>query len=242
MRSTVILPTYNERENLREIVEKVLSQGIQDLSILVVDDDSPDGTGNIADELAMSYPAVSVLHRPHKEGLGRAYIAGFRRTLEDPSVELIFEMDADHSHQPKYLPLLIEAAAGADVVLGSRYMEGGGVQNWGAFRRFISWFANTTIRWILGVPIRDLTGGFKCFHRRVLEALDLDRVASRGYNFQIEMTYEVYIRGYTVREIPIVFIERRAGSSKFSIMIMLESFVQVLLLRFRQRIRRNGGK
>lgn len=234
MRSTVLLPTYNERENLQGIVKAILSLDIEDLSILIVDDNSPDGTGRIADELAAQFKSVEVLHRPVKEGLGKAYIAGFKRALEDKKTELIFEMDADHSHQPKYLPDFIDASAEADLVLGSRYMAGGGVENWGALRRFISWFANSIIRIILGVPIRDLTGGYKCFHRKVLESLSFDQVASRGYNFQIELTYEVYRRGFHIKEIPIIFIERRAGSSKFSVMIMFESFVQVLLLRLKR--------
>lgn len=234
MRSIIILPTYNERENLSDIVAEILALRIPDLHIMIVDDNSPDGTGRIADELASRHPAVQVLHRRQKEGLGRAYVAGFTRALADPANEYIFEMDADFSHQPKYLPDFLKKITEADVVLGSRYMSGGGVENWGWLRRYISWQANGVIRVLLGMPVRDLTGGFKCFRRQVLERLDLDHVESSGYNFQIEMTYKAYKAGSTIVETPIIFVERRAGRSKFSLSIMVESFLKVLKLRWQK--------
>jgi len=232
MRPVIILPTYNEKENLAGIVHDIFSVGISDLHIIIVDDNSPDGTGRIADELAEKYSEIQVIHRPKKEGLGKAYVAGFKKALADSENQYIFEMDADFSHQPKYLPDFLEKIKKADVVLGSRNIPGGGVENWSWPRRFISWLANLTVRWLLAVPIKDLTGGYKCWRRHVLEQLDLDRVESSGYNFQIELTYKAYKKGFRIEEIPIVFIERRAGSSKFSISIMIESFWKVLMLRF----------
>lgn len=230
-RHCIILPTYNERDNIAGIVHEILALAIPGLSILIVDDSSPDGTGQIADELARQDARVSVLHRDTKEGLGKAYTAGFRIALRDPEIESVFEMDADFSHQPKYLLHFLQAIQSADLVLGSRYIPTGGVANWNWPRRFISTSANMMIRRLLGVPVRDLTGGYKCFRRAVLERLDFDAVASRGYNFQIEVTYRALQAGFRVKEIPIIFIERRAGESKFSPAIMLESFWQVLRLR-----------
>lgn len=232
MKPVIILPTYNEKENLADIVQDIFSIGIKNLHIIVVDDNSPDGTGRIADDLAKKHNILSVVHRPQKEGLGRAYVAGFKKALADPEVDYIFEMDADFSHQPKYLPDFLQKIKSADLVLGSRNIPGGGVENWSWPRRFISWFANITIRFILGVPMRDLTGGYKCFRREVLEKLDLDRVESSGYNFQIELTYKAYKKGFKIVETPIIFVERRAGKSKFSAVIMIESFWKVLKLRF----------
>ncbi|MFA6098123.1 MAG: polyprenol monophosphomannose synthase [Patescibacteria group bacterium] len=234
MRSIIILPTYNEKENIKAIVREIFSLNIPDLGIIIVDDNSPDGTGRIADELAAGDRRIRVLHRQQKEGLGRAYVAGFKKALEDPEAENIFEMDADFSHQPKYLPDFLGAINSADIVLGSRYIKGGGVQNWNFFRRFISTSANFVIRFILGVKIRDLTGGFKCFSRRALLSLDFDKVESSGYNFQIEVNYKAYKEGLKIKEIPIIFVERQAGNSKFSTAIMLESFWKVLQLKFRK--------
>jgi len=231
MRPVIILPTYNEKENLAGIVQEIFSIGINGLKIIIVDDNSPDGTGRIADELAANNPNVEVLHRQNKEGLGKAYIDGFKKALADPDNQYIFEMDADFSHQPKYLPDFLEKIKSADLVLGSRNIPGGGVENWSWLRRFISWFANFTIRHILGVKIKDLTGGFKCFNRDVLEKLDLDSIESSGYNFQIEITYKAIKKGFTVVETPIIFVERRAGHSKFSASIMLESFLKVIKLK-----------
>lgn len=230
----IILPTYNEKENLAGIIAEIFRVGVPDLHVLVVDDNSPDGTGAIADRIARENPMVRVLHRSAKAGLGMAYVAGFREALRDPDAAWIFEMDADFSHQPKYLPEFLRVIENADIVLGSRYMSGGGVENWHWLRRFISWSANTLIRTILGMRTRDLTGGYKCFRRQVLEQLDLDAVSSRGYNFQIELSYRAYRAGYKIVEIPITFVERRAGKSKFNTSIMLESFWQVLKLRFRR--------
>lgn len=232
MRPVIILPTYNEKENLADIVRDIFLIGITDMHIIIVDDNSPDGTGQIADELAAKNPNIQVIHRPKKEGLGRAYVAGFKKALADSANNYIFEMDADFSHQPKYLPVFLERIKNADLVLGSRNIPGGGVENWSWPRRFISGLANLVVRWLLGLPIKDLTGGFKCFRRQVLEQLNLDNVESSGYNFQIEMTYKAYKKGFKVVEMPIIFVERRAGHSKFSTAIMLESFWRVLKLRF----------
>jgi len=232
MRPVIILPTYNEKENLADIVRDIFLVGIPDLRIIIVDDNSPDGTGRIADGLAAKKPRIEVIHRPKKEGLGRAYVAGFKKALANPANSYIFEMDADFSHQPKYLPVFLEKIKSADLVLGSRSIAGGGVENWSWPRRFISGLANLVVRWLLGLPIKDLTGGFKCFRRQVLERLNLDEVESSGYNFQVEMTYKAYKKGFKIVEIPIVFVERRAGYSKFSVFIMIESFWKVLKLRF----------
>jgi len=229
----VVVPTYNERENLPGLVEAVraeLDPVAPDHTILVVDDSSPDGTGELADDLAAVDPHVRVLHRPVKQGLGPAYIAAFRHAL-DAGAELIVEMDADFSHDPSYLPRLLEAALDADLVLGSRYVEGGGVRNWGRMRRIVSrggsWYART----MLGISIRDLTGGFKVFRRRVLEAIDLDHVRSQGYAFQVELTYRALQMGFRVVEVPIMFTERRAGQSKMTRAIVLEAAWMVPALR-----------
>ena len=233
----LVLPTYNEAENVEAIVEAVLprlAEASPEHKLLVVDDASPDGTGVIADRLAASNEAVEVLHRAGKEGLGRAYIAGFRRALEE-GAELLMEMDADFSHDPGDVPRLIAATGEADLVLGSRYVEGGGVEGWEMHRRLLSrggcWYART----ILGVPIRDLTGGFKCFRREVLEAIDLDDVQADGYGFQIEMTYRTLRAGFRVKEVPIVFHERRAGASKMDARIAAEAVWKVPALRRRLR-------
>jgi len=229
----VCLPTYNERENLERMVralDEVLPEGGR---VLVVDDNSPDGTGSVADRLAAELPFVDVLHRQRKEGLGPAYLAGFRRALDD-GAELVLEMDCDFSHAPQDVPRLIAAAGAADLVLGSRYVEGGGVEgDWGAGRRIVSRGGSLYASLILGVRVRDLTGGFKCFHRRVLEAIDLDRVGSRGYAFQIELTYRALRAGFRIAEVPIRFVDREAGDSKMSRAIVLEAIWKVPLLRLR---------
>ena len=236
MYPTIILPTYNERENLAGIIKEIFAVGIKNLKIIIVDDNSPDGTGQLADELAEQYRNVSVLHRARKEGLGKAYIAGFQQALSDPDCSFVFEMDADFSHQPKYLPHFLDRIQQADVVIGSRYIADGCVKNWGLMRRFISKFANSTTRLILGVPISDLTGGFKCFRRKVLEQLNYEHIESSGYNFQIEINYKVYKKHFRIAEIPIIFVERRAGKSKFNVAIMLESFWKVLVLKFFRKV------
>jgi dolichol-phosphate mannosyltransferase len=231
----VVLPTYNECENLEPIVRAVraaLDRVAPDHTILVVDDSSPDGTGELADRLAREDPSVRVLHRPRKEGLGQAYLAGFEVALREGAT-LVLEMDADFSHDASYLEPMIAAAAHADLVLGSRYVPGGGTRNWGRVRRLVSrggcWYA----RRVLGVPVRDLTGGFKCFRREVLEALDLRQIRSQGYAFQVELTYRALQLGFRVVEIPIVFTDRRVGQSKMSRRIVLEAIWMIPALRGR---------
>jgi dolichol-phosphate mannosyltransferase len=238
----VVIPTYNERENLEKLLASAgaaLEAVAPDHRLLVVDDHSPDGTGRLAEEIAARNEHVEVLHRDGPRGLGRAYLAGFRHALVG-GAQLVCEMDADFSHDPAYLPRLIEATAEADLVLGSRYVSGGRVENWGPLRRLVSkggcWFA----RVVLGVEVRDLTGGFKCYRRAVLEAIDLDAVRSQGYAFQVELTYRALERGFTVREIPITFTERQVGSSKMSRRIVLEAIWVVLRLRAGRR-RASGG-
>jgi dolichol-phosphate mannosyltransferase len=226
----IVIPTYNERDNIQALVRSALEQ-LPRAHILIVDDASPDGTGEIADGLRDADPRIRVIHRPGKLGLGTAYIAGFRYGLARDYSYMI-EMDADFSHDPKYLPRLLERAEdGADLVLGSRYIDGGGVENWGILRRFVSQGGSLYARSILGVKIRDLTGGFKCFRRRVLETLDLAAIRSEGYSFQIEMTYRAIREGFIVDEVPIVFVDRRVGQSKMSRSIFMEAVWMVPALR-----------
>jgi dolichol-phosphate mannosyltransferase len=230
MRVTVCLPTYDERDNLEPMIRALENVLPADARVLVIDDASPDGTGAIADELAAALPWLDVLHRGRKEGLGRAYVAGFRRALAD-GAELVLEMDCDFSHDPADVPRLLAAAVeGADLVLGSRYVPGGRVRNWSLLRRAISRAASLYTRALL-MPIRDPTGGFKCFRREVLEAIDLDRVHGAGYVFQIETTYRALQQGFRVVEVPIAFSERGAGRSKMSRAIVLEAIWRVPLLR-----------
>jgi dolichol-phosphate mannosyltransferase len=232
----LILPTFNEAENVEAVVRAALAQlatSGREHTVLVVDDGSPDGTGEIADRLAGEHEAVRVLHRASKQGLGRAYLAGFDLALAE-GAELVLEMDADFSHDPADLPRLIAAADDADLVLGSRYVPGGGVENWGALRRVLSRAGSVYARAFLRVPVRDLTGGFKCFNRRVLEAMDLTGVHADGYGFQIELTYRAIQAGFSVREIPIRFRERREGHSKMTTRIALEAVWKVPALRFRR--------
>jgi len=226
----VIIPTYNEKDNVREIALAV--HGVVPAArILFVDDNSPDGTGALLDELARTSPWVSVLHRPGKQGLGTAYVAGFKHGLAQ-GAQVLIELDADFSHDPKYLPeMLRRLEAGADVVVGSRYVEGGGTENWGAGRRFISKGGGIYARTILGLGIRDLTAGFIGYKRHVLEAVDLDGVGSQGYGFQIEMKYRVVKRGFRLEEMPIVFVDRRVGQSKMSRKIFVEAMLMVWRLR-----------
>ena len=227
MKTTVCLPTYNERENLERMVRRLGEHGV---SVLVVDDNSPDGTGEIADRLAAELDYVSVLHRKRKEGLGPAYIAGFQRALI-AGADLILEMDCDFSHNPDDVPRLIEAAGEVDVALGSRYVRGGGTANWGLVRRFVSRAGCVYAQALLGLRVRDLTGGFKCYRREVLEALPFDEIDSKGYAFQIETTYRAVRKGFAVREVPIVFVDRVEGGSKMSGTIVLEAIWKVPLLR-----------
>jgi dolichol-phosphate mannosyltransferase len=231
----VVLPTYNEAENVEAMVGAVRERLAGSGRVLVVDDGSPDGTGEIADRLAAEHGDVQVLHRERKEGLGPAYIAGFKEALAG-GAELVLEMDADFSHDPAYLaPMLEQARHGADLVLGSRYVPGGGVENWGTMRRAVSrggcWYAQR----VLGVPVRDLTGGFKCFRATALQAIDFATVRSQGYAFQVELTYRTLLRGLRVVEVPIVFHERREGQSKMSGRIALEAAWLVPALRWAAR-------
>jgi dolichol-phosphate mannosyltransferase len=231
MRATICLPTYNERVNLEPMIDAlrdVLRDGDR---VLVVDDNSPDGTGEIADRLAAELAFIDVLHRPQKEGLGPAYLAGFKRALAD-GAELVLEMDCDFSHDPEAVPRLIAAAEdGADVVLGSRYVRGGRVGNWGLVRRVISRGASVYTALFLQMGVQDPTGGFKCFRRNVLETLDLDSITAKGYAFQIETTYRAKQAGFRVVEVPITFVDRTAGHSKMSRTIVLEAIWRVPLLR-----------
>jgi dolichol-phosphate mannosyltransferase len=231
----LIVPTYNEADNLERIVRAALprlAEAAPEHRVLVVDDGSPDGTGEIADRLAREHAEVDVLHRTAKEGLGRAYLAGFEHALAN-GAELLIEMDADFSHDPADLPRLIRTADHADLVLGSRYVAGGGVENWGLVRRSLSRGGSLYARVILGVPIRDLTGGFKCFRRATLEGIGYRDTHTDGYGFQIELTYRAYKAGYRVEEIPIVFRDREAGTSKMTARIALEAIWKVPALRFR---------
>jgi dolichol-phosphate mannosyltransferase len=230
----VILPTYNEAENLERIVGAVLEHLPPSRRVLIVDDNSPDGTGEIADRLATADESVSVLHRQLKEGLGPAYLAGFRVAL-DGGAERIIEMDADFSHDPGYLPRLIAATERADLAIGSRYVPGGGITEWGPMRRFISRGGSAYARAALGLPIKDLTGGFKCFRRIVLETIDLDTIEARGYAFQVETTYRAIKAGFRVVEVPITFKDRADGTSKMSKAIVAEAMWRVPAMRFRRR-------
>jgi dolichol-phosphate mannosyltransferase len=232
VRVTVCLPTYNERENLEPMLRalgEVLPAGGR---VLVIDDSSPDGTGQLADELAATLDVVDVLHRPGKEGLGRAYLAAFRRALAD-GADLVLQIDCDFSHDPRDVPRLLQAAESADLVLGSRYVDGGRVENWGPLRRFVSSGGSFYARTLLGIGIRDLTGGFKCYRRAVLETIDLDAITSTGYAFQIETTYRALRAGFHVLEIPITFADREVGDSKMSKSIFFEAVWKVPLLRAR---------
>jgi dolichol-phosphate mannosyltransferase len=232
VRACVCLPTYDERENLEPMLRALADVLGPDDRVLVIDDNSPDGTGELADRLAAELGFVDVLHRERKEGLGPAYLAGFERALA-AGAQLVVEMDCDFSHDPKDVPRLLAAAEDADLVLGSRYVPGGGVENWGPVRRAISAGGSLYARLLLGVEVRDLTGGFKCFRREVLEALPLADVHSKGYAFQIELTYRALRKGFRVREIPIRFVDRVAGGSKMSRAIVLEAIWKVPLLRVR---------
>ena len=229
----VILPTYNEAENLEQIVGAVLEHLPPSRKVLIVDDKSPDGTGEIADRLAASDESIEVLHRERKEGLGPAYLAGFRVAL-DGGAERIIEMDADFSHDPSYLPRLIGATEHADLAIGSRYVPGGGITEWGPVRRLISRGGSAYARAALGLPVHDLTGGFKCFRRIVLESINLETIEARGYAFQVETTYRAIKGGFRVVEVPIVFKDRADGTSKMSKAIVAEAIWRVPAMRFRR--------
>jgi dolichol-phosphate mannosyltransferase len=232
-RAVLCLPTYNERENLEPMIRELGE--VLDTSrdrVLVIDDGSPDGTGEIADRLSGELDWVSVLHRENKEGIGPAYVAGFRKALAE-GAELVLEMDCDFSHDPADVPRLIAAAGDADLVLGSRYVPGGGTANWGLVRRIVSRGGCLYAQILLGMRVRDLTGGFKCFRRAALEAIDLDALSAHGYAFQIEATYRVKRAGLRIREVPITFVERRAGASKMTGSIVTEAMWRIPVLRLR---------
>ena len=233
MKTIVIIPTYNEKSNIAEIIEKLFSLKINSLEVLVVDDNSPDGTAEVVRKLAQKYP-VNLIVRSEKRGLGTAYTAAFKNILSQPgSPDIIIQMDADLSHDPAVIPVFLNQIKNCDVVLGSRYIKGGGVKNWNFFRRIVSRWSNVYARVILGLPYRDLTGGFKCWKREVLEKIDLDSLSSVGYNFQIETTYKAHRLGYKICEVPITFTERKQGESKFNLGIIVESFIKVLRLKIK---------
>ena len=230
-RALIIFPTYNERDNIEKIVHAVLPLDPR-IHVLIVDDNSPDGTGEIADRLARQEEKVFVLHRERKEGLGRAYIAGFKWALEH-DFDFIFEMDADFSHGPEYIKDFLREIQEYDLVIGSRYISGVNVINWPMTRLLLSYFANVYTRIVTGLPLRDATGGFKCFRREVLEAIDLDDVHSNGYSFQIEMSMRAWKLGFRLKEIPIIFVDRIAGTSKMSKKIVREAIWMVWWLRLK---------
>jgi dolichol-phosphate mannosyltransferase len=241
LKTLIILPTYNEIENLEPLVEEILTRGPYD--ILVVDDNSPDGTGEMADKLvAMHRGRVHVMHRKSKEGLGRAYSAGFKWGLAC-GYEVLFEMDADFSHDPSHLSQFMrEIERGADLVLGSRNIRGGGTRNWSPVRQFISKGGSQYARLILLSPYHDLTSGFKAFRRRVLESLDIDKIESNGYSFQIEVTHRAHQMGFKIKETPIIFVDRKVGTSKMSSRIVLEAMAVVWKIRFSRRAKRRAVK
>ncbi len=236
MKVLVIVPTYNERENLGKLAPLVLSQ-LPDVRLLVVDDGSPDGTGEVADKLAAEDDRVHVIHRPKKMGLGSAYVQGFHYAL-DTDADLIIQMDADFSHDPAVIPDLVREAENHDVVLGSRYIWGANVVNWPLRRLFLSYFANVYTHIITGLPVKDSTGGFKCFRRNVLATIDLDAIRSDGYSFQIEVNFRCWRKSFSITEIPIVFVDRHAGTSKMSRRIVWEAMWLVWRLRLDRILRR----
>jgi dolichol-phosphate mannosyltransferase len=228
-KALVVVPTYNEKENIQTLIDQVLEKDPR-LEMLVVDDNSPDGTGQMVEEISASNPRVHVMHREGKLGLGSAYRAGFRWALER-DYELVFEMDADFSHDPRYLPDFLAASGEADLVIGSRYVKGINVVNWPMSRLLLSYGASFYTRIITGLPVKDPTGGFKCFHRRVLESLDLEKVQSEGYSFQIEVSFKVHRKGFKIKEIPIIFVDRHSGTSKMDGGIVIEAVWMVWWLK-----------
>ena len=233
MKTIIIIPTYNEIDNMRPLLQEIFLYA-PDTDVLIVDDNSPDGTGQLADEIHDEDPRVRVMHRTEKAGLGKAYIAGFKYAIEY-GYDAAFEMDADFSHDPRYLPDFLQAIEHADLVIGSRYIPGGDTPDWSPLRRFISGGGNIYARFLLGIPVHDCTAGYRCYRRDVLERIDLDSVQSQGYAFQIEMAYRARILGFTIVETPIVFLDRRVGKSKMSRQIVIEGFTYVLRARFRKK-------
>ncbi len=237
MKTLVIVPTYNEQQNIVPFIKAIFQQQIPDVEVLVIDDNSPDGTGDLVEAVQRTDPRVHLMRREKKLGLGTAYVAGFHYALERDYARII-EMDADFSHDPKDLLRLLEASADADIVIGSRYIDGVNVVNWPLKRLLLSMFASTYTRFITGLQLRDCTAGFKCFRREVLENIDLKRVQSDGYSFQIEMNFRAWVKGYRIKEIPIVFVDRAAGTSKMSKRIIREAIWMVWKLKFLQIFKR----
>jgi len=235
MKAIIVVPTYNEKENIERLIQAILPLS-PEIHVLVVDDNSPDGTGQLAEKLKAGDPRVYVLHRPRKEGLGRAYLEGFQYALAR-DYEYIFEMDADLSHNPKYIPDFLLAAKEADLVIGSRYLTGVNVINWPMSRLLLSYAASLYVRFITGLPVKDPTGGFKCFRRRALLGLNLARISSSGYSFQIEVSYKCWKKGFVLREIPIIFTDRKLGRSKMSTGIFREAVILLWKLRLRTLLR-----
>jgi len=229
MKSIIIIPTYNEKENIERLIEEIRKLN-RDFDVLIIDDNSPDSTGRIADDLAKRHSEVSVIHRPGKLGLGTAYITGFKYALEN-NYDLVFTMDADFSHQPKYLINLLEKARECDLVIGSRYIKDGRIKNWPLHRLILSRGANIYVRMVTGLPVSDSTGGFNCYRKKVLKKIDLDKVISDGYAFQIEMKHKLWKKGFSIREVPITFIDRTRGTSKISKRIIFQALFLVWKLR-----------
>jgi dolichol-phosphate mannosyltransferase len=230
MKRLIIIPTYNELENLRPLLEVIFSY-VSDTDILIVDDNSPDGTGQLADQMREEDARVHVLHRAGKLGLGTAYITGFKYAIAN-DYDIAFEMDADFSHDPRYLPDFLKAIEHADLVIGSRYVKNGDTPNWSLLRRFISGGGNIFARFVLGLPVHDCTAGFRCYRRHVLESIGLDTIQSQGYAFQVELAYRTWKQGFKIVEIPITFMDRRVGKSKMSRKIFIEGFTYVIRTRF----------
>jgi dolichol-phosphate mannosyltransferase len=233
MKTLIIIPTYNEVDNLRPLLQEIFSYA-PETDVLIVDDNSPDGTGKLADEMHAENPQVHALHRLGKLGLGTAYIAGFKYAVEH-GYDAAFEMDADFSHDPSYLPDFLKAIENADLVIGSRYIPGGDTPNWSLVRRLISGSGNVFARFMLGIPVHDCTSGFRCYRRKVLESIDLDTIQSQGYAFQVELVYRVLQHGFKIVETPIIFKDRRVGKSKMSRKIVIEAFAYVIRTRFSKR-------
>jgi dolichol-phosphate mannosyltransferase len=238
VKALVIIPTYNECENVKTLIPEILSLPF-DVEVLVVDDNSPDGTAGIVSEMASTEKRINLLEREKKLGLGSAYVAGFKYALSRPEIECVFEMDADFSHDPSSIPDFLSAIKDCDLVLGSRYLDGVTVVNWPLSRLILSYSANLYTRVVTGLPVHDATGGFKCFHRRVLESIDLDGVRSDGYSFQIEMSFKCWRKGFKIKEIPITFVDRRVGTSKMSQKIVWEAVWLVWRLRWQSLFQRD---
>jgi dolichol-phosphate mannosyltransferase len=238
MKTVIIIPTYNEIDNLPSLLKEIFSYA-PETDILIVDDNSPDGTGELADEIHQQNAQVHVLHRASKLGLGTAYIEGFKYAIEH-AYDAAFEMDADFSHDPRYLPDFLKAIENADLVIGSRYIPGGDTPNWTIPRRFISGGGNIFARFMLGIPVHDCTAGYRCYRSKVLESIDLDSVQSQGYAFQIELVYRVMQGGFKIVETPIVFMDRRVGKSKMSRKIVIEGFTYVIKARFSKQSKKSN--